>query len=67
LIQQRAIVAVCFGEGEEQGLGEFELGEVVTICDHLQHLGLRQLEHAVLQEAPRISFAAWLSAVVEAT
>jgi hypothetical protein len=40
-----------FREGKGQRLGEFELREAVTICDHLVLLLRREPEHEILREA----------------
>jgi hypothetical protein len=49
---QRAML----GKGVRQMGREFKSCEVVTICDHLQFLGFRQLKHEVGREAGFIAF-----------
>ena len=44
---QRTVLGKCIG----QSLGEFELGKVVTVCDHLILLGLAELKHELEREA----------------
>ncbi len=43
------------GKSERQHLGEFEPGEVITICDHLRLLICRELKHKTPREACRVA------------
>ena len=43
-------------EGRGQGRREFQLGEVVTICDHLLLLFVGEAEHEVGGKAARVAF-----------